>query len=127
MAPHDYQNWLAGLKTGPSAASSGAELFAARACNTCHRPDSSARAPFLNGLLGRTVLLADGRRITADAAYVRESIMDPQAKLVAGYQPIMPTFKGQLSEEEIIRLIEYVRTLAPVAEQGAARSRGTRP
>ena len=120
MEPHDYQSWLAGEPAGPSLQLSGADLFADRACATCHRPDSAARAPLLRGLLGRTVRLENGRTIVADEAYVRESILLPQAKIVAGYQPIMPTFKGQLGEEDLIQLISYIKGLGS-DEPGAQR------
>lgn len=121
MEPHDYQAWLSGERSSGPPASSGAELFLARACNTCHRPDTAARAPILGGLMGRSVALSDGRTIVADAGYIRESLMDPQAKIVAGYTANMPTFKGQLTEEEIIQLIEYIKTLPPAAPgEGAA-------
>ena len=120
MDPADYQAWLAGVKPGQTPAESGAALFEAKACNTCHRPDSAARAPILTGLFGSQVTLGNGRTLTADLGYLRESIVDPQAKLVSGYQPIMPTFKGQLSEEEIIQLIEYIKSLKP-GQEGASR------
>ena len=111
MEPHEYQAWLAGERRGRAPAESGAALFVSRACNTCHRSDTAARAPLLAGLIGRRVALQGGRSVVADEGYVRESIMDPQAKIVAGYQPIMPTFKGQLSEEELLQLVDYVKTL----------------
>ena len=111
MEPHDYQAWLAGEKRGRPPAETGAVLFVSRACNTCHRPDTSARAPILAGLIGRRVALQGGRSVVADEGYVRESILNPQAKIVAGYQPIMPTFKGQLSEEELLQLIDNVKAL----------------
>jgi cytochrome c oxidase subunit II len=113
MEPHDYQAWLSGAQGRASSASSGEELFTAKACATCHRPDTAARAPFLAGLPGRRVRLQDGRSLTADETYIRESILDPQARIVAGYQPIMPAFKGQLSEEDLIQLIGYIKTLRP--------------
>jgi cytochrome c oxidase subunit 2 len=119
MEPHEYQAWLAGEVTGQPAYMSGADLFAARACNTCHRPDTSARAPILTGLFGKQVALQDGRRVAADEAYIRESIIEPQAKIVTGYQPIMPTFKGQLTEEDVIELINYIRGLK--APEGVRR------
>ncbi len=119
MEPHEYQAWLAGEKSGQAEFMTGAELFAARACNTCHRPDTSARAPILTGLFGRQVGLQDGRRVAADEAYIRESIIEPQAKIVSGYQPIMPTFKGQLTEEDVIELINYIKGLK--APEGVAR------
>ncbi len=113
MEPHDYQSWLAGEKRGRPPADSGAALFVSKACVTCHRPDTAARAPVLTGLFGRKVALQDGRSIVADEGYIRESILNPQAKIVAGYQPIMPTFQGQVGEEELLQLIDYVKTLKP--------------
>jgi cytochrome c oxidase subunit 2 len=111
MEPHDYEAWLASAGTGLGPLLSGEELFVEKACNTCHRADSAVRAPILAGLFGRKVQLQDGRTLIADGNYIRESILDPQAKIVSGYQPIMPTFKGQLGEEEIIQLIQYIHSL----------------
>ncbi len=111
MEPQDYQAWLEGREPGRSIAASGAELFEQKSCTTCHRTDSSARAPILNGLYGTEVSLVGGDRIEADDNYLRESIVDPGAKVVSGYQPIMPTFKGQLTEEEILELIGYIKSL----------------
>lgn len=123
MEPRAYEAWLAGEAAGGAqpAAASGEQLFVAKACNTCHRPDSSARAPILNGLFGTQVTLQDGTKITADENYVRESILNPAAKIVQGYQPVMPTFKGQVTEEELIQLVNYVKTLK--ALDGAAEAR----
>lgn len=115
MEPHEYRAWLSGAATGAAAVASGEELFAAKACATCHRPDSSARAPVLVGAFGKDVELLDGKTATFDETYLRESIVDPAAKVVKGYQPIMPTFKGQLSEEEILQLVKYVKGLTPAA------------
>ena len=125
MEPHDYERWLAGGPPGQTPVASGEELFVARACNTCHRPDSSARAPILNGIFNHPVLLADGRSVVADENYIRESMLNPQAKVVAGYQPIMPTFKGTVSEEELMLLVNYVKSLSTAPGGGAASaSRG---
>ncbi len=117
MTPTDYELWLSGVRPGQAPLRTGEELFVANACNTCHRPDSSARAPILNGVYGRKVRLSDGTTVTADDAYIRESILAPQAKIVFGYQPIMPTFKGVISEEELMQLIDYVKKL-PAAPAG---------
>jgi cytochrome c oxidase subunit 2 len=112
MEPADYERWMGGGAPGPaSGTSSGEDLFTAKACHTCHRTDSTARAPMLWGLMGKTVQLEGGQTTTADETYIRESILNPAAKIVAGYQPIMPTYRGQLSEEEIIQLIQYVSSL----------------
>jgi cytochrome c oxidase subunit 2 len=126
MEPHDYQAWLSGSKPARTALAAGDELFVAKACSTCHRPDTAARAPILAGLIGRSVKLQDGRVLTADESYIRESILNPQAKIVEGYQPLMPTFQGQLSEDEIIQLIEYVKSLKSSPETpGSAVAAGS--
>jgi cytochrome c oxidase subunit II len=113
MEPAEYERWIGGESAGPGAPGvpSGEDLFVAKACHTCHRSDSAARAPMLHGLVGKTVHLEGGQNVTADETYIRESIVNPAAKIVAGYQPIMPTYRGQLSEEEIIQLIRYVGSL----------------
>jgi cytochrome c oxidase subunit 2 len=111
MEPGDYEAWLAGVATGPTPVASGEELFQAKACNTCHRPDSAAQAPILHGLFGESVEMVDGELAEVDAEYVRESILEPFAKIVKGYQPLMPTYQGQLSEEEILQLITYIKSL----------------
>ncbi len=115
MPPAEYRAWLANTAPGgATAVASGDELFVQKACNTCHRSDSSARAPILHGVAGKAVTLLDGSTVVADATYLRESILNPAAKVVKGYQPIMPTYKDQLSEEEVMQLIKYIETLKPV-------------
>jgi len=111
MKPRDYQLWLSGGETGGTLASAGERLFVDLACNTCHRPDSQGRGPVLDGLIGRTVKLQSGESIVADEAYIRESILNPSAKITAGYQPIMPTFQGLVTEEQVLQIIEYVKSL----------------
>ncbi|MDP9267942.1 MAG: cytochrome c oxidase subunit II [Acidobacteriota bacterium] len=111
MEPADYEQWLAGGPTEGSLAQNGEKLFQQLACNTCHRADSGARGPNLVGLFGSTVTLQDGRKVIADENYVRESILNPQAKVVQGFQPIMPTFQGQVSEEGLLQLVEYVKAM----------------
>ena len=73
--------------------------------------DSAARAPILNGIFGTQVSLNDGTRAVVNDDYIRESILNPAAKVVAGYQPVMPTFKGQISEEELIQLVNHIKSL----------------
>lgn len=122
MEPADYAAWLSG-STGavgdPIAA--GERLFSDKACITCHLANGSGRAPSLNGVYGGTVKLADGSTVVADDAYIRESIVNPPAKIVAGYQPLMPSFEGQLTEEQILSLISYIKSLQsqPVPTTGA--------
>lgn len=120
MEPADYQAWLEGNVPGQSLAMSGAALFEEKSCGTCHRSDSSARAPILDGIYGKEVALLGGKVVTVDDGYIRESIMNPKAKVVAGYQPIMPTFQGQLREEEILELISYIQSLGKKEEAPAA-------
>ncbi len=111
MEPQEYEQWLAGVRPGRGPIRTGEELFVANACNTCHRPDSSARAPILNALFGKTVTMNDGKTVVVDEMYLRESVLNPAAKVVNGYQPIMPTFKGTISEEELLQLIAYIKGL----------------
>ena len=122
MEPADYQMWLAGGPPAASAASAGQRLFEQLGCVTCHRAGAGQRGPELAGLLGKKVQLSTGQTVVADETYLRESIMSPTAKVVAGFQPIMPTFKGLVSEEGVIQLIAYIKSLEPVAgaEKGAA-------
>ena len=87
------------------------KLFADLACNTCHRPFAQGRGPVLNGLFGRTIPLEGGGSVTADEAYIRESIVNPGARITASFQPIMPTYQGVVSEEGLLQLIEYVKSL----------------
>jgi cytochrome c oxidase subunit 2 len=113
MEPQDYQAWLSGGRSFGSLAENGEKLFQDLACGNCHKADGSGRCPSLVGLYGRSVQLADGRFVNADEAYLRESILQPNAKIVAGYQPLMPTFQGQVTEEGVLELIEYIKSLAP--------------
>jgi cytochrome c oxidase subunit 2 len=121
MEPSDYQQWLAGGPVPVSPLALGQKLFTERNCVTCHYGDSGARGPLLNGLPGSRVLLAGGQAVEADDTYLRESILTPAARVVAGYQPIMPTYAGQLGEEDIAALIAYVKSLPPLAGDAASR------
>jgi cytochrome c oxidase subunit II len=112
MSQSDYAAWLAGGVTAQqSPAQVGANLFQQYGCSGCHHADGSGPAPSLVGVFGHTVHLSDGSTVIADENYVRESILSPRAKIVAGYQPIMPSFQGRLSEEQILQLIAYIRSL----------------
>jgi cytochrome c oxidase subunit II len=126
MEPTAYQAWLSGGTGEMSLAARGQKLFNDFACNTCHLPDNSGRGPALEKLFGSQVKLADGRAVVADEAYVRESILNPQTKLTAGYQPLMPTFQGLVNEEGLMGLIEYVKSLQSPAGAGGV-SQGPPP
>jgi cytochrome c oxidase subunit 2 len=119
MEPTEYQKWLAGGAEG-SLASQGEQLFAKYACNTCHMDTATGRGPVLAGLYGKTQPLASGQTVVVDDNYIRESILNPTAKVAAGYAPIMPTFQGQVSEDDLIRLLAYVKTIPP--PNGAANA-----
>jgi cytochrome c oxidase subunit 2 len=124
MEPADYEAWLEDKLPTQSLAASGEELFQQKSCNTCHRIDSDARAPILHGVYGSEVALIGGEIVTADDNYIRESIVNPAEKVVAGYQPIMPTYKGQLTEEELLELMSYIQSLeAP--DHGSDGAKGT--
>ncbi len=121
MQPNDYQVWLAGGQREGTLAQAGEKLFTDMACITCHRADAQGRGPILQGLYGQTVPLASGGTAFVDEAYIRESILTPGAKVVNGFQPIMPTFQGLVSEEGLLQLIEYVKSLkAPAAAPAGA-------
>jgi cytochrome c oxidase subunit II len=120
MEPNEYQEWLNGGASMGSMAEKGGKLFDDLACSNCHKQDGSGRCPSLVGLYRKHVQLADGRVITADEAYIRESILQPDAKVVAGFQPLMPTFQGLINEEGVVQLIEYIKSLSSMPGTGAA-------
>ena len=111
MEPSEYQAWLSGGASGGTMAENGAKLFQDLACATCHLMNGQGRGPVLKNVFGKQVLLASGQTITVDDAYVRESILNPQAKVVAGFQPIMPTFQGLVTEEQLLQLIAYIKSI----------------
>lgn len=113
MTLADYGRWLSGDVSPGGVVSAGLKLFQSLGCANCHHEGPDARCPNLARLLGSTVRLQDGREVVADESYIRESIVDPGAKLVAGYQPIMPSFRGRVTEEELLRLVAYVKSLGP--------------
>lgn len=112
MKPEQYQAWLTSHAEG-SIALEGRKLFLKYQCVSCHSADSLARAPVLENLYGQPVPLRDGRSVLADVAYLRKSIFDPDADIVAGFEPIMPSFQGQITEEELLKLIAFIKALRP--------------
>ena len=128
MEPQDYQAWLSGGTSG-SLASSGEKLFQDLACANCHHlKDPPGRGPNLRNLYGAEVTLTGGGHVKFDEVYIRESILNPSAKIVAGYEPIMPTFQGLVTEENVLQLIEYIKSLtqkaaAPPAGASAATAK----
>jgi len=124
MEPSDYQTWLAGggAISGGSMAERGAQLFTQLACVTCHLGEGSGRGPSLVGLFGSTVMLTNGTTVVADESYLRESILTSQAKTVAGYQQLMPTFQGLVNENDVASLIEYIKSMQPGAARASAQA-----
>lgn len=114
MAPEDYERWLAGPEPVRSMVDLGEEIFTGKgSCLTCHNSVSGPRGPDLGGLFGKTVRLRDGRAVTADENYLREAILRPAGKIVEGYENLMPPYEGQLSEEDVLHLIAYIKSLSP--------------
>jgi cytochrome c oxidase subunit II len=110
MSPADYGRWLASGPAQPSTAQYGFALFRQLGCSGCHDARSTLHAPLLDGLYGRAVHLQDGRTIVADANYLRDSILVPAKDVVAGFAPVMPSYAGQVSEEDIQALIAYLQS-----------------
>jgi cytochrome c oxidase subunit II len=118
MEPAAYQAWLAG-GANESPAAQGEKLFQSLGCASCHRMDVQGRGPMLTGVFGKTQKMDNGQEVTADEAYIRESILDPQAKRVLGFGSVqMPSFRGQVTEEQILQLIAYIRSLATPQQGG---------
>ena len=107
-----YQTWLGGY-TGETPVQAGEKLFTQFDCVNCHASGRRQRCPNLTGLYGTVVPLAGGGSARFDEAYIRESILDPKAKIAAGFEPLMPTFRGQVSEEQMLALIAYIKSLSP--------------
>jgi cytochrome c oxidase subunit 2 len=126
MEPADYQAWLGGSTPGTTLAGGGEKLFNQLACNTCHRIGDAGRGPQLEGLWGTNVVLSNGSVVTADEDYLRESILNSQASIVAGYEApvIMPNFQGQLSEDQVLQLIAYIKSIGPDQEGASAEGSG---
>ena len=133
MNPAAYEAWLSGGGGEGSLASTGQKLFQQLGCGSCHRSDTQGRGPNLVGVFGKPVLLEDGRTVVADENYVRESILNPGAKIVAGFKNIMPSFQGVVNEEQLLSLIAYVKSLQgsqqaePVSNRPAVPNTSAQP
>ncbi|MDO9708771.1 cytochrome c oxidase subunit II [Paracraurococcus lichenis] len=111
MQPEDYARWAAAQPQEEDLPGEGAALFTALGCSGCHAPASAVHAPVLDGVYGRMVHLADGRTVRADQAYIRDSILQPKRDVVAGYEPVMPSFEGLVDAADLQKLVAYIQSL----------------
>jgi len=128
MEPSDYEDWLGGTvrtseggasTTSPAAA--GEALFQDLGCASCHRATGDGPGPSLVGVFGKPVDLASGQQVQVDDAYIRESILNPAAKVVKGYQPVMPSYQGRATEDQLIQLLAYIKSLGAANPTGSGR------
>jgi cytochrome c oxidase subunit 2 len=113
MEPREFDNWLSGNTSTTTPAVAGQQLFQTLGCASCHGTNGEGgRGPALVGAFGRETDLQDGGKATVNEAYVRESIINPQLKLVKGFGPIMPTFQGQISEDQLVQLVAFIKSLS---------------
>jgi cytochrome c oxidase subunit 2 len=117
MSKKDYGRWLSAQPQGDSLAKEGAVVFEARGCSGCHAESSKVHAPKLRGIYGRTVQLTGGRTVIADDAYLRDSMLMPKRDIAAGYEPIMPSYQGILSDGEVQSITAYIRSLSTEGEK----------
>jgi cytochrome c oxidase subunit 2 len=123
MEPAEFQDWLASGSTRESMATEGEKLFRSKGCSGCHGRNATVRAPMLEGVFGHAVPLSTGQFVTADERYVRDSIRLPRSQVVAGYDPVMPTFDDRLlTESDLLKLISYIKSLSDTElDRGARR------
>ena len=122
MEPNDYAAWLASGPSEGSMSAAGQKVFNELGCATCHRSDTQGRGPDLAGVFGKSVLLDNGSTVVADENYLRESILNPGSKVVSGFRPIMPTYSGIVSEEQLLSLITYMKSLSQPQASPANRA-----
>ena len=121
MQPTDFDNWLSGNASQQSPAVAGQQLFQSLGCVSCHGANGEGgRGPGLVGLFGSRVSLNGGQTVTADEAYIRESIENPSAKVVLGFNPIMPTFQGQVTPEQLIQIMSFIKSLQVTGSQSTS-------
>jgi cytochrome c oxidase subunit 2 len=111
LTPDDYKKWLQQSTSGMSLAQNGERLFASMGCNSCHSGNAAARGPNLAGVFGSKLSLTDGSQVLVNDAYLRDAILNPSQHVTAGFAPIMPTYQGQISEDGLIDLVEYIKNL----------------
>jgi cytochrome c oxidase subunit 2 len=112
LTPEDYKKWLADSTSGVSLAQNGERLFSSLSCGACHNGQPDARGPNLADVYGSKLMLTSGQPVLVDEAYLRQAILNPSSHITQGYAPIMPTYQGQISEEGLISLVEYIKNLS---------------
>ena len=119
MEPEAYQNWLGGNANQVSPIEAGKQLYQSQGCAACHGANAEGgQCPPLAALFGKQVAIDSGSTVTADESYIRESIINPGAKIVRGFGNLMPTYQGQLTEEQLLQLVAYIKSLAPAQTEG---------
>jgi cytochrome c oxidase subunit II len=111
LTPDDYKKWLQQSNSGMSLAQNGERLFASMGCNSCHSGTAAARGPNLSGVYGAKLTLTDGSQVLVNDAYLRDAILNPSQHVTAGFAPIMPTYQGQISEDGLIDLVEFIKNM----------------
>lgn len=111
LTPDDYDKWTRESTSGMSLAQNGERLFASMGCNSCHSGTAAARGPSLAGVYGSKLTLTNGSQVLVNDAYLRDSILNPSQHVTAGFAPIMPTYQGQISEDGLIDLVEFIKTM----------------
>src|SRR5688500_13864377 len=125
MEQRDFDNWLAGSVSDQTPVQAGQDLFMHKlGCASCHAGGANQRGAVLEGVYGHEVKLTNGQTVIADDQYIRNSILNPASQIVEGYQPIMPTFKGQITEEQLNQLVAYIKSLTPGAPTGTTTTSG---
>jgi cytochrome c oxidase subunit 2 len=119
MNLREFAQWLRSQGGEETLAAQGAQLFRQYGCSGCHEGGGTVRAPELEGLYGSPVPLSDGKVVVADDRYIRDSILNPDAEVAAGYKPVMPTFAGVISEDDLAKLVAYIQSIGRAREQGA--------
>jgi cytochrome c oxidase subunit 2 len=128
MEPTEFDSWLSGNTSQQSPAVAGQQIYVTLGCVSCHGASGEGgRGPALEGLFGKQVFLNNGQTVVADEGYIRESIVNPQAKLVNGFGPIMPTFQGQVSEEQLLQILAFIKSLQSETQPTTARPSGPVP
>ena len=111
LSPDDYTRWTQQSTSGMSLAQNGERLYSSMGCNACHNGTAAARGPNLAGVYGSKLQLSNGSQVLVNDAYLRDAILNPSQHVTAGYAPIMPTYQGQISEEGLIDLVEFIKNL----------------